>query len=256
MQKIPTVFIRKMGKAGHTAHRNKHHVGVNLPPLQRVTLINPRVAKGCEWVLRGEGTPTVKWDGSACMVKNGTFYKRYDCKVRKERHLTYDANGKKHFWRPKPPYAPSHFKIPPVGFIEAQPQDPMNAHWPGWIPVGGTEEDKWHREALGWFQHVKREIPPHDGTYELVGPKIQANPYQLDRHKLWEHGGVVLNDYRVYHTTTFKDIESYFEQCSLDPGMHPLEGIVWHHPDGRMAKVKVSDFGFEWPPVLTAKPAP
>ena len=25
------------------------------------------------------------------------------------------------------------------------------------------------------------------------------------------------------------------------------EGIVWHHPDGRMAKIKRKDFGFDWP---------
>lgn len=25
------------------------------------------------------------------------------------------------------------------------------------------------------------------------------------------------------------------------------EGIVWHHPDGRMAKVKRTDFGLHWP---------
>ena len=28
----------------------------------------------------------------------------------------------------------------------------------------------------------------------------------------------------------------------------PIEGIVWHHPDGRMAKIKARDFGIQWPP--------
>ena len=251
MQKIPTVFVRKMGKAGHTARRQKHHIGKDLPPMKRVTLLNPRVMNGCEWVLRGEGTPTVKWDGSACMIKNGTFYKRYDCKVRKDRRLEFDDKGKKNFVRPKPPFSPSEYKIPPVGFIAAQPLDLMNAHWPGWIPVGGTEEDKWHREALGWFQQEKREIPPHDGTYELVGPKIQANPYRLEHHELWEHGSVNIrtsdslrSDYVA--SPTFHELEMYFEY--LDETDAQIEGIVWHHPDGRMAKIKASDFGFEWPP--------
>ena len=27
-----------------------------------------------------------------------------------------------------------------------------------------------------------------------------------------------------------------------------IEGIVWHHPDGRMVKIKARDFGLPWPP--------
>ena len=26
-----------------------------------------------------------------------------------------------------------------------------------------------------------------------------------------------------------------------------LEGVVWHHPDGRMVKIKRKDFGYKWP---------
>jgi hypothetical protein len=25
-----------------------------------------------------------------------------------------------------------------------------------------------------------------------------------------------------------------------------IEGIVWHHPDGRMVKIKKKDFGYKW----------
>ena len=28
---------------------------------------------------------------------------------------------------------------------------------------------------------------------------------------------------------------------------YPHEGIVWHHPDGRRAKIKRRDFGHPWP---------
>lgn len=31
-----------------------------------------------------------------------------------------------------------------------------------------------------------------------------------------------------------------------------IEGIVWHHPDGRMAKIKARDFGISWPPRTNA----
>ncbi len=36
------------------------------------------VTPGCEWVLAGEGIASRKWDGTACMVKDGVLYKRYD----------------------------------------------------------------------------------------------------------------------------------------------------------------------------------
>lgn len=38
------------------------------------------VTPGCEWVLAGEGVASRKWDGTACMVKDGALYKRYDAK--------------------------------------------------------------------------------------------------------------------------------------------------------------------------------
>jgi hypothetical protein len=31
-------------------------------------------------------------------------------------------------------------------------------------------------------------------------------------------------------------------------GLEEIEGIVWHHQDGRMAKIKRRDFGYPWPP--------
>lgn len=71
----------------------------------------------------------------------------------------------------------------PAGFEPAQPgPDPITAHWPGWLPVGDVPEDRWHREALA----TADTLP--DGTYELVGPKMQGNAAHLDRHILIPHG--------------------------------------------------------------------
>lgn len=39
---------------------------------------------------------------------------------------------------------------------------------------------------------------------------------------------------------TFDALRAYLEHARF-------EGIVWHHPDGRMAKLKRRDFGFRWP---------
>ena len=175
------------------------------------------VVPGSEWVLSGEGTPTEKIDGTACMVRDGKLYKRYDAK-----------KG----------------KTPPKGWepCEDAPDIPTG-HWPGWLAVGDGPEDQWHREAL---QNVLLNAPAElrDGTYELVGPKVQGNPYGLEIHDLWRHGlGVLDGDYRLLPIPPrdFKGICDYLET-------YVIEGIVWHHPDGRMAKIKRRDFGIAWPP--------
>ena len=110
---------------------------------------------------------------------------------------------------------------PPHGFIPAQEPDPITGHWPGWIEVGNGNEDKWHREAFN---------NQPDGTYELCGPKIQGNPEKFEKHTLVPHGKEMLEAPRTFYALKewFKDKE--------------IEGVVWHHPDGRMVKIKKKDF--------------
>jgi hypothetical protein len=76
---------------------------------------------------------------------------------------------------------------------------------------------------------------PHEGTYELVGPKVQGNPYHLEVHKLIRHGADLI------------DAPRDFDGLRVWLSEHTIEGIVWHHPDGRMAKIKRRDFGLSWP---------
>lgn len=115
-------------------------------------------------------------------------------------------------------------KTPPAGFEPAQDPDPITGHWPGWLPVDDGPSDRWHREAFG-----PGEYP--DGTYELCGPKVQGNPEGLPIHVLLPHGFAKENPPR-----SFDALKEYL--ASVD-----IEGIVWHHPDGRMVKVKTKDFG-------------
>lgn len=114
---------------------------------------------------------------------------------------------------------------PPDGFEPAQDPDPVTGHWPGWICVGDGKEDRWHVE--GW----NNSKPLADGTYELCGPKVQGNPEGFARHVLVQHGREVLPD----APRTFEAIRDYL-------GARTIEGIVWHHPDGRMVKIKRKDF--------------
>jgi hypothetical protein len=161
-------------------------------------LVRDEVVPGAERVLAGEGVATRKWDGTCCMVKDGQLFKRFDAK-----------KG----------------KTPPDGFLPAQDPDPKTGHWPGWLPVGNGPEDQWHREAF--FPGTA------DGTYELIGPKVQGNPENAETHRLVPHGGITLHPPR-----TFDGIRAYLNGSDF-------EGIVWHHPDGRMVKIKTKDFGLK-----------
>lgn len=115
---------------------------------------------------------------------------------------------------------------PPANFEPANEVDENTGKIQGWVPVGGGPEDRWHREAFAtsasWV----------DDTYELVGPKIQGNPEKYEHHDLVPHG--------VFHLLDcprdFAGLKSYLAE-------HDIEGIVWHHPDGRMVKIKARDFG-------------
>lgn len=72
------------------------------------------------------------------------------------------------------------------------------------------------------------------GTYELVGPKVNGNPEGLNYHVLVAHATakVLLDTPRTY-----AGLKEYFAYPAF---RH--EGVVFHHPDGRMAKIKVRDF--------------
>ena len=195
MKKIPSVF-----KRNYNGDR----------------LVYPEVVEGCEWVLEGEGTPTVKWDGTACLVKSGLLYKRFDRKKNKKTGRVKAA--------------------PLAGWIPSEVSpDENTGHWPGWTPVGVGAEDKWYREP---------ELPKQDGTYELIGPKIQGNPHGTEEHEFRRHGDMGLGGMPGHTFIEIRGLLSHFG----------IEGIVWHHPDGRMAKIKSKDFGFPWPTVKEVSP--
>ncbi len=164
--------------------------------------IREDVTPGCEWVLAGEGIASRKWDGTACAVIGGVLHKRYDAK-----------KG----------------KAPPEGAIPCDEPDPVTGHHPHWIVVGDEPESKWHRDTL------LGSLPLADGTYELCGPKISADPERLHTRAFIKHGDHVLTP-----TRNFAGLREYLEN-------NHIEGIVFAHPDGRMCKIRRADFGFSWP---------
>lgn len=196
MQKIPSLFVRDWSNKECPA--------------------TPEVTPGCEWVFRGEGVATIKMDGSACMVRDGKLFKRYDRKLNKK-------TGK--------------HKRAPEGWEQCS--DPLeNGHWPGWVPCDRSDpNDRWHWEA--WDYMIAEGFWLPNRTYELVGPRLQGNPYNNDKdtkHLLFLHGDRNI----VGISLTYEGIREWLEE-------NIEEGIVFHHLDGRMAKVKRRDFGISWP---------
>ena len=168
-------------------------------------LVYDELSEGAEWVVQGEGRATEKIDGTSCLIRDGKLYKRYDAKRGKQ---------------------------PPANFEPSQEPDLVTGHWPGWVPISESDSgDKWHREA---WDNGGNKLP--NGTYELVGPKVQGNRYKLNEHRFRLHGDVALENV----PTNFTDLRDYLE-CHLN-----YEGVVWHHPDGRLVKIKRRDFGFRW----------
>lgn len=205
MKKIPSLFKR----------------------VRETHLVYNEITEGCEWALKGEGVATIKIDGTCCKMEDGALYKRYD------RKLTKKANKLR---KKDKAYKLSlgDFKSAPEGFEPCEPTfDPVTGHWPGWVKVDENDpNDKWHIEALN---QTDTPVVPFNGTCELVGPKIKANPYNFTGHLLAKHG-----DEMPLCDRSYSNIRQFLEHFTH-------EGLVFYHPDGRMCKVKRSDFGFEWP---------
>ena len=162
----------------------------------------PEVNPGCEWVLNGEGTATRKLDGTCCLVRASRLYRRREIKPGE--------------------VLPPNFEL--VAF------DDETQKRVGWVPVGDGPEDRYHREA---FPPEQSQALP-DGTYELLGPKVQGNPEGFFKHILVPHNAIEAF-YNV--PRTFDSLREWLSQHAY------IEGLVFHHPDGRMAKIKLKDFG-------------
>jgi len=191
MKKIPTLFKRDI----------KTH------------LVYDEIVEGTEWVGQGKGYSTIKFDGTACMIKNGVLYKRLTVK-----------NGDK----------------PPFNAILCQ--DTYIGQLPCWVLVTDSKEDQWHREAFDKLEVSSYNKKHHKDlmfTYELVGPKINGNKLKLRSHDLFPHGHNVL----LHVPRDFKGLQ---EWLSLNMW---LEGIVFYNDKDnkrKMVKIKRRDFGLKW----------
>jgi hypothetical protein len=164
-------------------------------------VIMDEYSDGTEWVLAGEGVATRKYDGTSVLIRDGKMYKRYELRAGKEA---------------------------PYGF-ELADKDETTGKSMGWVEVGNGNEDKWHREGCGGDPD-NVDLP--NGTYELVGPKVQGNPEKSEQHTLVKHS----------EAEQYEDVPLTFEGLRNWLDDKDIEGLVWHHPDGRMVKIKKKDY--------------
>lgn len=159
--------------------------------------------EGCEWVRDGEGIATRKYDGTSCMVRDGKLYKRRELRPGDASPADFESLG----------------------------TDENTGKTVGWVPVGDGTEDRWYREAI-----ANENVLPYNGTYELLGPKIQGNKDRREVHVMQAHSMA-----RTYPMAPrdFEGIKAFLAE-------NVIEGLVWHHDDGRMAKIKRRDFGLKW----------
>ena len=198
MKKIPTLFLREF-LDDHTCKT-----------LQDVT-------PGMECVMRGETIPTVKYDGAACAVINGKFYKRYDAK-----------QGK---------------KVPEGAIPCIKESDPITKHFPHWIEIKDDPSDKWFKKAYeySFIKYSKNPDIMPDNTYEAIGKHFNGNPYGLDHDELIRHGEDVITSL-LYQPLEYYQIKDYLRD-------HPEhEGIVFWKADMSepLCKIRRKDFGFKW----------
>jgi hypothetical protein len=184
MKKIPTIFVRDESNR---------------------SIVTDVVTPGCEWVLAGHGVPTIKLDGTCCLVRDGKLYKRHEVK----------------------PDKPS-----PEGFI-LEDHDPITGKSFGWLAVGDGPEDKWHREA--WIRRGFRDIPIVDWTYELCGPKVNGNPEGLSHHCLVPHA-----QQSAEHVRTFEWIKAFVSKRDIEGLVYWRDPS---DPNCDKAKIKKKDFG-------------
>jgi len=165
-----------------------------------------QIRAGCEWVLEGEGVATEKLDGTniRLTIRNG------ECvRVEKRRNPTKLQKSK---------------GIIDGWYVDADPY---------------ANEDKWIFVAVKDTEFAR--WPDGEHPSEAMGPSIQGNPLGLEKHVC-----VPFNiDVPSYDATprSFSGLREFL--ASLESRYSPnhlAEGIVFHHPDGRRAKIKRRDF--------------
>ena len=148
----------------------------------------------------------VKRDGTSCLIKDNSIYRRYDANESKGRSI-------------------------PEGSISCQDEPAPNGSFPVWIKVvKGDPEDKHYNEAISAKDNWE------DGTYELCGPKINGNRDKFENLILVKHDSEKLLNINL----EFDAIKAYFEDNYIE-GF-----VITDKKTGLKTKIRRIDYGLSW----------
>lgn len=175
--------------------------------------VTDQVTPGCEWVIAGEGHATRQFDGVCVLL---------DPDLTPETPPAVTADSPVAGWWVRRKLRP--VDEPPPGFVPLE-TDHSTGKVVGWEPATQSQ----------WVQYLAQAVmetqDPQPGTFELIGPRIHRNPDRADRHALVRHDDAETID----APRTYEGLRRWL------PRQPQIEGVVWHHPDGRMAKLKRRD---------------
>lgn len=180
---------------------------------ENMSRVLPEPHPDCLWVLAGEGVATRKWDGTCVRLDDGgNWWARREVKP-----------GRRE----------------PDGFLPVE-TDENTGKTVGWEPIYQSAFVKFWDEA--WQRQRDSGATIETGTFELCGPKINGNPEGFEHHRLVRHGWTKLSHRQLLNEMPrdFATLKAFL--TDLPETFTNLEGIVYHHPDGRMAKIKARDF--------------
>ncbi|GAA2669342.1 MULTISPECIES: RNA ligase family protein [Actinosynnema] len=160
----------------------------------------------CAWVFEGGGVGTEKLDGTNVRL---TVRAGHLVRVEKRRNPSKEQKQR--------------------GIVD------------GWYvdTDAASAQDKWVLAAAGGTD--VSGWPDGEHSCEALGPRIQGNPLGLDAHLCvpFDAAAPVLVD----APRGYAELREYLAglDSAFAPG-HLAEGVVFHHPDGRRAKIKRKDF--------------
>ncbi len=106
-----------------------------------------------------------------------------------------------------------------------------------------SSENKWMVAAIKNTDFSG--VPDGEWPAEAIGKNIQGNPLNLEGHQVFIFSLPSWRD-RIQLSDapyTYAELREYLNTKQSSIGNNCLmEGVVWHHPDGSMVKIKRKDF--------------
>lgn len=144
----------------------------------------------------------------------------------------------------------------PPGFIECDLDYHSKKSW-GWLPVDDDYPFKKYFDEALVLKPFDLDIAPgsreevyEEGSYELIGPKINGNPEEMSEHRLMPHRRAPQISNIAEIDTEVED-EVLYEIYKKVIGFMPIEGVVFwingnEHMESRpVAKLRKKDFNYD-----------